>query len=275
MPENDNKFRVLFKFALNGMIVSQDIDIGLIQDISNTYTISKTTSGMPTQPAQNAFAMDLGVTRTYRFEFIRINPPEPDDRLGEIVNGEYVPSDPKQWSNGFWIYIMKRFLVNRWQMETDGCKIYYLVDESKKEFYPQLNVTNAYISEFKPSQKPGPTNVLSGPIAFTIGATNIVKEVSNYTIIFDANYKSFSTLPEAQNDDTNMVRVSEKNQLPVPIIPADWNSRAVSEELGIVPHNAGWCKSPDGTGTIYHPTDTEGIPLDSEETTLYVIWVVN
>ena len=122
----DNEFRILFKFAMddNGqkVVAEQPIDIGLIQDIKTKYSVSTSSMGIPTQPAQNSFQMDLGVTRTYTFEYRRVNPDTYENTLGEIVNGEYVPSDPKKWSNGFWLYIMKKFLVNRWQMETDGAR---------------------------------------------------------------------------------------------------------------------------------------------------------
>ena len=273
----DNKFRAIFKFAIGSVIAEQEVDIGLIQDISNTYTISKTTAGMPTQPAQNAFAMDTGVTRTYSFQFRRVSPENPVNQLGTVSNGVYTPSDPKKWSNGFWVYIMKRFLVNKWQMETDGCKIRYYTDpegdELESEFYPKLATTNAYISKFTPAQSVGDTYSLSGNITFTIGATNILKEVANHTILFEANYATFTTDPRADTDETNMVKVSDKGEYILPEIPTLWFERATASPptgYGIQSTSPVWSKTPEGTERI--PPLTRVI-LDSSETVFYVVWV--
>lgn len=267
----DNKFRIIFKFAIGSVIAEQEIDIGLIQDITNSYTISKTSAGMPTQPAQNTFVMDMGVSRTYTFQFRRVCPENPVNQLGTVSNGVYIPSDPKKWSNGFWVYIMKRFLVNKWQMETDGCKIRYYSDpedgELETEFYPKLATTNAYISKFTPAQSVGDTRSLSGNITFTIGATNILKEVANHLIIYDANYVTFN--PNATEDNTNLVKVTQNDRINTIGVPTDWTNRAILEwDIDI--DNFGWCKDKDGNGEIYSPD--EEISLTDTETVLYAIW---
>ena len=215
MLDKDNKFRIIFRFAIDGIIAEQSVDIGKIQNITNNYTISKQSAGMPTQPAQNTFVMDTGVTRTYTFEFLRILPDNPVDTLGTVSDGEYTEADSKKWSNGFWIYILKRFLVNRWQMETDGCQIQYLSlsvapNEDESEFYPTLARTNAYINKFTPSQSVGNVQSLSGTISFTIGATNINKTIAKHTVIFEANYANYSTSSEATNDHTNMIKIADE-----------------------------------------------------------------
>lgn len=266
----DNEFRILFKFAMdnNGqkVVAEQPIDIGLIQDIKTKYSISTSSMGIPTQPAQNSFQMDLGVTRTYTFEYRRVNPDTYENTLGEIVNGEYVPSNPKKWSNGFWLYIMKKFLVNRWQMETDGCKIYYLKESAN---YPTIPAVNCYISDFKSNPTVGDVQTIEGTITFTIGSTNILKESMNYTVIFESNYSS-TGVSGVEDDDTNMVRVTNNNELAKPELPTGWCDRAITlTGWGDV---AGSYWSYDKNGTSKIEDDVNVIQLTEQETTIYAIW---
>lgn len=206
-----------------GTIVEQDVDIGLIQSISNKYEVNKTAMGVATQPAQNSFVMDMGVKRSYTFSITRISPDEPKDWLGSIENGKYVQVDSTQWSNGFWYYFLKRYLINRWQMETDGCRIKYQsysVDDEKEdesEFYPTLPSTNAYVSSFSMGQTAGQTNTLSGSITFQIGATNISKEAQGVVITYQIGYPR-----DTIQNDCNFVKTVEKNQLWPESVPKSW-----------------------------------------------------
>ena len=114
-----NTFRIRFRYldttVTPNVIATATVDIGQIQSLTFKYDVTKTDVGIPSQPSQNAFIMDSGVTRTHTFSFRRINPVNPVDDL---------KGDSTLWSNGFWVYVMKRYIVNRWQAETDGCKIY-------------------------------------------------------------------------------------------------------------------------------------------------------
>ena len=226
-----NTFRIIFKFNYNGQIVEKNIDIGLIQSIKPFYEVTTTTAGIPSQPSQNTFIFDMGVKKTFTFSFLRIQPPVVNDSLD---------ADSTQWSNGFWIYIMKRYVVNRWQAETDGCKIVYTVPEENQDYYPPIPVTNVYVSEFTPKQTAGDTMTISGGISFVVGATNISKIVAKHTIIYDANFKAYS--PSSQ-DDTNYVTVTNDDSTNAVDLPAIWQSRAYSI-YGITMGTFRWATDP-------------------------------
>lgn len=277
-----NTFRILFQYKNNSnQIVTNNTDIGLITSLDNSYNVTKTNIGIPTQPSQNAFAMDSGVTRTYRFSFKRVCP-DNDPSTDDVLDG-----DSTRWSNGFWIYVMKRFIVNRWQTETDGCKIRYEGtiarvdgDGTKHYMYPPIDPTNAYVSEFRPSQTAGDNMTITGTIAFTVGATNTSKTVAKHTIIYDANYKSYSV--SASDDETNYVMVTDLAIANAIAIPTNWKSRA-STEYGITVDNdrLKWCTDaiPNASSTYYDAgaqiileNDSATPPMNIETITLYAIY---
>ena len=272
-----NSFRIIFRYGTNPSDTNT-IDIGLINEITNSYSISSTNSALPSQPAQNSFAMDYGVTRTYRFSFKRIfhhesNDPETDDDITK---------SSLKWSNGFWLYVMKRYIVNRWQAETDGCKIqYFNYDEEgrNREFlYPSIQPTNVYVTDFRPSQTAGDVNTISGSIAFIVGATNIGKVVAKHTIIDDANYRAYTS--DADDDDTNYVTVTNQTMTTAIGLPVNWQIRA-SSEYDIHDVKFRWCidQYPTESSTYYNTGDqivledeSADPPINIETITLYAIY---
>jgi hypothetical protein len=198
-------FRIVFKYVSNNQIRTKEIDIGKIQGITNSYSIKSTYQGIPSQPSQNAFIMDYGVSRGYNFSYIRISPNEPDDDITQ---------DCTKWSNGFWVYVLKRYVVNRWQTQTDGVKITFISDD--KTQYPDLVPTNSYIETFTVEQSPGRTNVLEGRIGFRIGSsTEIGGNDNRKAILYDGNL-------EAYGDESNYVRAVDGNSMNVIEPPEIW-----------------------------------------------------
>lgn len=277
-----NTFRIIFQYKdTNNVIQSNNIDIGLIQEISNVFNISKSSAGIPTQPSQNSFAMDYGVTRTYKFSFRRISPRDNNPSIDDVLDG-----DSTRWSNGFWIYVMKRFIVNRWQTETDGCKIRFDsvgADGRPQEYlYPSIKPTNVYVSGFTPSQTMGDNMTISGSISFTVGATNLSKNSAKHTIIYDANYKAYT--PLAVEDDTNYVMVTNLALANAISLPPNWQSRA-SSVYGIQDVKFRWCTQPypPVDDPVYYNVgdqiiledDSQNPPLDIETITLYAIYDID
>lgn len=261
-----NTFRIFFKFkdedensTTYNQIITRSTDIGLIQSIGNSYTISVTNMGIPSQPSQNSFVMDSGVQRKYTFSFRRITPQNPVDDINE---------DSTKWSNGFWVYVMKKYIVNRWQAETDGCKISYTSND--EGLYPSIDLVNVYVSSFTPKTSAGDAMTLSGDISFIVGATNLSKNVAKHVITYDANYSHYATT----DDDTNYVTITDYDRM-IPIeIPPSWVSRAENVyHIGtVIEANKRWCTMSDPTAqgaVIYRMTDT--IDLDGD-LTLYAIY---
>lgn len=278
-----NTFRILFQYKdTNNQIQTNNVDIGLISDITNVFGISKSSAGIPTQPSQNAFVMDYGVTRTYKFSFRRISPhnnPEVDDDLTK---------DSTRWSNGFWVYVMKRFIVNRWQSETDGCKIRFDSvdsDNNPQEYlYPSIKPTNVYVSGFNPSQTMGDNTTLTGTLSFTVGATNISKTVAKHTIIYDANYGTQAKQKQSQavGDDTNYVMVTNQPVANAIGLPPNWQSRAFNE-YGISDTKFRWCteKYPPAETPVYFKMgdqivlEDESHNINIDTITLYAIYDID
>lgn len=274
-----NTFRIKFRYkGTDNQIHTKMIDIGLIQSIEYSYSIKNTKAGIPSQPSQNAFIMDYGVTRSHSFKFRRVNPQVIDDTLDSNDDDACL-----KWSNGFWEYIMKKYIVNRWQTETDGCKIQYLVPNEDKELYTSIPETNVYITSFSSEQESGDVSTLSGTIKFMVGATNLVKVVAKHTIIYDANYDSYDS---GTDDPTNYVNVTNNDSASAMSLPSSWKDRAVTEHSITVGTDADfrWCVDaiPQvANGQITSKTYTAGelISFDSEVKgdilTLYAIYDIN
>lgn len=260
-----NRFRIIFKHVLNNQITDKELDIGKIQGITNSYNIRANHQGIPSQPSQNAFIMDYGVTRGYNFSVVRISS---DDSVNNITE------ESTKWCNGFWLAIMKRCVVNRWQTMTDGVKITYISDDDKQ--YPTLSPTNAYVESFTMEQKPGRTNVLEGRMGFRIGSsTEIGGNDKRKAILYDANLESYG-------DESNYVRAVDGNEMNVIEPPNVWIANATAYGLydGVTITDAEkkqwfrWSTSP----TSLEPVETYGykygdfIELNDKVTTLYATY---
>ena len=262
-----NTFRITFRYKnTDNQIVSQEIDIGLIQSIAFTYNIQSTDAGIPSQPSQNAFVMDYGVSRSHTFKYRRVNPQNPVDDI---------TGDSTKWSNGFWVYVIKRYIVNRWQTETDGCKISYVVPQEDSELYTSIPLTNVYVDSFSVEQTAGDVSSLNGSITFIVGATNLTKVVAKHTIIYDANYGSYSA--SGIDDPTNYVNVTNNDSTSAMSLPSSWRSRAVDTySISVDDDKFVWSTDavPNQSSTLYEPGDL--INFDSDITgdmiTLYAIY---
>lgn len=263
-----NKFRITFQYKDGNDVVSHDIDIGLIQSISPVYNITLNKAGIASQPSQNAFAMDSGVKRNYSFSFRRVNLKDSSQFVDELN-----PNDPDaslKWSNGFWMYVMKKYVVNRWQTETDGCKIRYDVDSDVIDYYPAIPSTNVYVSEFRPEQDVGDVMTIGGTISFTVGATNIAKNIAKHTIVYSAN---FETLVPSSQDDTNYVTMTNNDGINAMKLPTSWRARAQEYQLTMGVFK--WCTDPVPTQSskVYDETGTGSFIDDLPETlNLYAIY---
>ena len=244
-----NDFRITFIYKSNNDILTKDIDVGLIQKLSTAITPSTTTNGIPTQPSQNAFAFDYGVTKSYTFSFRRITPKNPIDNF---------LSDSTQWSNGFWVYVMKHYVVNRWQTETDGIKIRYISPSAV--YYPNIDSINAFVNSFSANTSAGDNQSISGSIKFKIGGSAQVKDVAKHVVIYDSNYASYVNTKEAREDVSNIVNVTNKDYIGAsPVIPT-WLEHAKeygiyqqSDDLGTMGNYFRWNTKADGTGINYTP----------------------
>lgn len=259
-----NDFRIRHEYDVKVNNVIQALwnltDIGLIQDITTTISPSTTSVGMPSQPSQNSFVFDYGVLKSYTFSFRRVSPANPVDEMGNMVGGVWQPADSTKWSNGFWIYVMKHYIVNRWQTETDGCKIQYISpDES---CYPTIQPINTYVRSFSAKQSSGDTQTLTGTISFRIGGTSEVKEVAKHVIVYDANYKAYagvSGVSDEVNDDiSNFVNVTNSDYTNTMDVAGTWLSNAQTygiyqpgDNLTDMKTLFRWNTASDGSGTDY------------------------
>lgn len=258
-----NTFRIVFKYVLNGQIKEQYLDIGLIQEITNSYEIKTMTQGIPSQPSQNAFAMDYGTSRSYTFSYLRVCPDAPVD---DITDAE----GSLRWSNGFWAYVIKRYVVNRWQTQTDGIRIIYTsADESQ---YPTLPQTNAYVSAFTVEEKAGNTRTLSGKITFAIGSNSDLENANRKALVYEANYDTYSH----PGDDTNYVRATVYGSIDVMGVPTSWIAQA--NNYGIYPIGMNetlkyqyfrWSLSPTELVPEFGYKEGDLIYLEDTVTTLY------
>lgn len=263
-----SSFTLIFKYKDgNNQIVSKMLDIGKVTNFSNSYAINNTKEKIPTQPAQNSFVMNLGVKRTLAIDFIRVSPDEPTDSLD---------ADSSQWSNGFWAYIVKRFIVNRWQGETDGCKMRYVSND--EALYPSIGETNVYATEFSPKQTPGITNVLSGAVKVTVGATNLAKVVAKHTVIYRSNF--IGQKPSYNGPESNTVKISNTDTSQTIYVPPEWISTAQDEGIisgGNPSRYSYWSTDPDPQSTSSSKRDfvqDSSIVFDVGESmlTLYAIY---
>lgn len=217
------------------------VDIGYIQNTKVSFSPEMTRVGIAGGPSQNTFIMDRGVKRTISQEFVRVI----DDRSKENEGIE----DTSKWSNGYWIKFIKRYLVNRWQTETDGCEFSF---DAGTLDYPPIEDTNVYISSFTHTYVP---NAISGNIQMKVGSYRKPKAVAQHVIIY---YINDSNHPE---NKTNMVFMSDKEQITLKTIPPQW-VYDTGRRFG------GW-KTDDGVKSAGDPLN---IGDAEKEVNIYAVW---
>ena len=236
-----------------------EIDLGSIQSIADSFTTTISSQiGIPSQPAENTFVFDSGVTESYDISFTRPLPRE--------IHDDY--SHPStDWSNGFWLYNMLKYVVNRWQAKTDGVRTYYIPDTNSRDLFngwgytlddngvPTANGVNCYVTSFIPRYRVGIPDAISGSISFIIGGLRL-SSVLKSAIIFKANL----------GDDTNIVRQNDGSSVMTIACPTSWTLYA----SGIGKTFTGWNTASDGSGTPYPINDS--VKLQGDNLTLYAIW---
>lgn len=269
-------FFLKFKYAdSDGNIHVKKLDIGNVTAFSNSYMPKNIKQAIPTQPVQNTFVMNTGVIRTFSINFTRICHDNSKEHDELVDDDESVPTTlSTAWSNGFWMYIVRRFLVNRWQAETDGCKMVYISPD--EQIYPSVEETNVYITGFVPTQKAGETYTLSGTLKLTVGATDISKITAKHTVVYHSNY--VGNKGTYTGAESNIVKVwDSEDEMPIMAIPVGWLDTAFNE--GIITNveqaraYSVWCTEPSGIGGTTYP-QTENIEFDDEDgiLNLYAIY---
>ena len=111
----DRDMLILQKFSNDGSVLEYSIDVGVVADMGEVFSLSLTTMPTPTKSSDNTFITDLSVTETIKFDITRKNPTNPND----------TSDNPLAWSNAYWIERIRK-LVDRWQSESDGIKALYI-----------------------------------------------------------------------------------------------------------------------------------------------------
>lgn len=196
-----------------------EIDMGAIQSISDNFIPQIATfQGIPSQPSENAFIMDTGVRREISITFIRSSPVT-------SVNALY--GDSALWSNGYWLTNVERYVVNRWQAETDGIKVSYTQGESGKDNFPDIPLTNCYVKSWSIRYTKGIIQALVGSVTFIVGSTKMSHAISP-TVVYHANYSELVGSTVANT--TNLVKSYDSTDgVAVLRYPADWIAYATSE----------------------------------------------
>lgn len=252
MTDMGGKFRIITR-ARNG--VKMEIDLGSIQSLTNTITASVEQLGITAKAVENAFVFDSGVTENYNVSFFRTNP--------TVVYDDY-SHDSTQWSNGFWLYNMLKYVVNRYQALTDGIKIYYVPDIPTRELYDGFgymlgendNVIasgiNCYVNTFTPSYVNGVPYSISGQINFSIGGLYL-NDVSKSNIIYYANFEVLSN--SYSTDSTNLVKYSDDRSFGPMAYPSSWLAYVSPDFPTLDPSTVYWSTSKTGSGDTYTQND--------------------
>lgn len=118
--------------------VPKRLDCGAVTLLSDRVNVTVSHTPIVTYSAENAFLFDTGATDQLAITLVRKNPPNAYDPLdggipdATLLSGQW--TDTHTWCNRLWKSAIS-MLINRWQAETDGCKIY---------FTPVVQVENGY-----------------------------------------------------------------------------------------------------------------------------------
>lgn len=180
------------------------IDLGNIQSISETYQAKVTQIPIVVYGFTRSFCMDLGVQKDISISYIRTSPKDIDDTSG----------DSRDWSNAKWIEMLKN-VMNRWQMRTDGNKLYVLrpvherTDENPdadpaSQFINEIDGDNCYITSLPIRYESSP-QTLSGSIELSMGTLYPQQaEMQPYNVIFKRNASDPGTLVKHAGRFMNM-----------------------------------------------------------------------
>ncbi len=214
------------------------IDLGTIQDISDSYSAILTTIPVVPLGYSGTFCMDTGVQRSLSVSVVRVSPVNPID------NSE--ATDSTQWSNAKWIRTLKE-LMDRWQMMTDGVKLHMYVPADRVNNVPPID--NKYTGAS--STKSVNAYITSMPITYT---SDSVHKVS-----MTISFKIGTIYPEPPKLKTNEITVYKDGTSTGEIFtyPADSYSALPRCPSGIISESSelfiGW--KLNGAGSIKYPGD--------------------
>ena len=106
---------ILQMLNLEDSAIIQQMDMGTITSLRETFELSVSATPTPTMTSENTFLTDLSCTESIPVDIIRTNPKFIDDDQ----------TDSLKWSNAKWITEVRK-LVDRWQSNTDGIKVLFI-----------------------------------------------------------------------------------------------------------------------------------------------------
>ena len=154
-------------------------DFGTILHISDDLTKSVTPVPIPSLPTDSTYALETNTSNKFTITFERKNPLR-------FVNGDYESYEGDvdyynlswKWTNALWSDAVMS-LLNRWQIRTDGYKMYINADEvqlnkikgysSVSNLFPTHQGVNVYVEDIKIKLSEGQTEVLTGTITVVVG----------------------------------------------------------------------------------------------------------
>ncbi len=158
------------------------IDLGYIQNITETYSARLTATPIVCYGYSGTFCMDTGVEKDLSIDFIRTSLPLPNDPTHPTRNEcDDSSADSKRWTNAKWVSFLKT-LMDRWQMMTNGSLLYLLRPTSERlsidadpsaidpmnELYTEIIGEHCYITQVPVIYSNTPQTI-SGNISLSIG----------------------------------------------------------------------------------------------------------
>ncbi len=177
---------------------SSYIDLGVVEDIAESFHKSTSSTPRTSMGAENTFVLENGCTMTLTVTFRRVCPLYSNDNVrnsvlvdseGAVISeeNEFVESDRDcdetlfrvmrmngscRWSNNKW-YRTIVSLVDRWQMRSDGFRFLYIPDQNgtgnDNPYIPAYNYVNGYVKRLSLSYKAGDPQTIYGTLEFHIG----------------------------------------------------------------------------------------------------------
>ena len=239
------------------------IDLGDIQDISDSYSAMLTTIPIAPFGYSGTFCMDRGVQRSLSVGIVRVSPVSPDDNS----------TDSRRWSNSKWISML-RAMTDRWQMMTDGVRLFMYVPKGKAHNVVALNSkysldadgfinggmtsVNAYISQLPLSYSSDSVHKISLSMTFRVGTiypkppviemTAVTLKVGSKTKVIQYPSNSYSALPRCPAellDESSQIfiawRIDTSTTLVYPGDPFIVGSNAMTLTAYYIDYNAGDC----------------------------------
>lgn len=137
---------------------SWELDLGIVESISDRITIKNTAVKMPTLKAEDVFILDTGGTETYTVSSIRVNP----------INANDSSSDSTRWTNKKWLQQLSS-AIDQWQADHDGYAFTMTPPFDSQEEQPSISA-NVYISSITYTYSGGVPEKVSVSIGLSVGS---------------------------------------------------------------------------------------------------------